>query len=368
MVAPPSSTDENQSMKDVEESQAPIDMATIDPALLQSMAQMLHLLGERSLAPVVTSSGKSEKTPDVDAFTPSSNSAANTQALDLFETRLETKFEVNADRYTTELSRINYVFSRLAGSAAETIRPSISKHAFKNWTDIIEKLRLTFGDQEPEWHYHQRFLNLRQANKPFNEFLIEFEFLASKTLVGNQQAFLTHVLRNALSRELLEKLQLVSLKDLDYDELVEECHKFAAVLRTPGPRHPRQPQPAVPPAFTRPPPATFTAPRPTFAAPPQPALPPGDPMDLSRRRRGPLTPGEKEERRALGLCLYCGASGHLVSSCPLAPPPRQGLPPPRRRLFAVETSVDNSPGPVSSSLSVSASESASTSGGVDLKE
>ena len=38
------------------------------------------------------------------------------------------------------------------------------------------------------------------------------------------------------------------------------------------------------------------------------------PMDIGRVR-GPLTNEEKQRRRAQGLCLYCGKSGHLVKDC-----------------------------------------------------
>ena len=34
--------------------------------------------------------------------------------------------------------------------------------------------------------------------------------------------------------------------------------------------------------------------------------------------RGPLTEAEKQDRRDKGLCLYCGASGHSVSDCPVS--------------------------------------------------
>ncbi|KAK4703118.1 hypothetical protein P7C70_g3104, partial [Phenoliferia sp. Uapishka_3] len=38
--------------------------------------------------------------------------------------------------------------------------------------------------------------------------------------------------------------------------------------------------------------------------------------------RGPLTQDEKDRRKANGLCLYCGRSGHIFNDCPLKPPSR----------------------------------------------
>jgi hypothetical protein len=39
--------------------------------------------------------------------------------------------------------------------------------------------------------------------------------------------------------------------------------------------------------------------------------------------RGPLTQKQKDERRAKGLCLYCGGEGHMASDCPKLPSNRQ---------------------------------------------
>ncbi|KAG1953738.1 retrotransposable element [Pimephales promelas] len=45
-----------------------------------------------------------------------------------------------------------------------------------------------------------------------------------------------------------------------------------------------------------------------------------EPMQVGRAR---LSREEKERRRSLGLCLYCGGAGHLAFNCPLKGPARQ---------------------------------------------
>lgn len=48
----------------------------------------------------------------------------------------------------------------------------------------------------------------------------------------------------------------------------------------------------------------------------------GDAMDLSSatlRPHAPLSQEEKARRRNLGLCIYCGGSGHVIRTCPLKP-------------------------------------------------
>jgi hypothetical protein len=53
------------------------------------------------------------------------------------------------------------------------------------------------------------------------------------------------------------------------------------------------------------------------------ALPPGEPMEIDATKtgkpRGPLTPEERQRRKDLKLCLYCGGANHTAHSCPNMP-------------------------------------------------
>lgn len=40
------------------------------------------------------------------------------------------------------------------------------------------------------------------------------------------------------------------------------------------------------------------------------------PMEIDAVKRGPLSNAEKERRRKLGLCLYCGEGKHFINDCP----------------------------------------------------
>lgn len=55
-------------------------------------------------------------------------------------------------------------------------------------------------------------------------------------------------------------------------------------------------------------------------APSSSALPPGEPMEIDATRtarpRGPLTPEERQRRKDLGLCEYCGGAKHNKFNCP----------------------------------------------------
>ncbi|ROL44933.1 hypothetical protein DPX16_22918 [Anabarilius grahami] len=54
--------------------------------------------------------------------------------------------------------------------------------------------------------------------------------------------------------------------------------------------------------------------QPEFISPPEPV---SEPMQLENNR---LTFAERQRWLTQGLCLYCGASGHVRSTCPTRPP------------------------------------------------
>ena len=79
--------------------------------------------------------------------------------------------------------------------------------------------------------------------------------------------------------------------------------------------------PAVPPPIipqpTYIPPATST-PAYTFHPVPAPSNEPA-PMEIDAmrsRHRGPLTEAKRLKRKQDGLCMYCGAAGHMKDKCP----------------------------------------------------
>jgi len=50
------------------------------------------------------------------------------------------------------------------------------------------------------------------------------------------------------------------------------------------------------------------------------------PMELNTTGAWCLTAREKERRRKLGLCDYCGEKGHPVARCPVCPPSTRRFP------------------------------------------
>ena len=93
---------------------------------------------------------KSEKTPDVDRFDGSRDK------LSTFIAECRVKFIGNSDRYPTQDSRMNYIFTRCTGSAKEQLLPfweneSTAQNApFLDADTLLAWLQTCFGDPDPK--------------------------------------------------------------------------------------------------------------------------------------------------------------------------------------------------------------------------
>ena len=279
--------------------------------LQAQMAQLLVALGQRTIQPKPE---RSEKTPDVQELALSSATTTAPAEIDLFERRLALKFRINNDRFTTPTSRVNYAFSRISGHAAESLMTVLD--GFSDWQMLIAYLRQLYGHPDPDWYYHQRFISLKQANRPFLEFLADFRFLAQKAPGASDPAFLKQQLRFAISRELTEKLNTVDTRPLSFEQLAAECARLSSLMTVAGPASRSTPRSAAP-NTKAPAPAPRVAVVPAVPAAPVapaaasvPTIAGSDPMDLDTKRR---------IRREQGLCFYCGSGDHKIGGCSLAP-------------------------------------------------
>ena len=119
-------------------------------------------------------------------------------------------------------------------------------------------------------------------------------------------------LRYALSNKLSRQLVSINLKDLSYQQLVQECQTQDNQLRAASLNVRKTSlhfQPLVKPAKTSSPAINL----PTSS---EPTTPDANAMDLTHSK---LTPQEKERHSTLGLCFYCGLEGHTNFTCSLKP-------------------------------------------------
>jgi len=275
---------------------------------------------------------RSEKHPDPSVYT---GQAAD---LERFISQLNNKLEANADRYPTERERVIYAYSRLEGKAAQDLqgyfRPG--SNGILTVNSFVEHLERRYGDPFKSVTARAAWLDLRQRNMSFTDFLTQFENLANIAGISDPQR-MKEQLEHAMSREMKRHLIYQVPYPETFHALAARCSQIesleklvnrtsSATATATTPRH----QPAVPTAtrtetaMTRRPlhPTTQLI-SPTSPATGANATPVverttthgGNLMDLSRNR-GPLSQEEKQRRRDNNLCLYCGGIGHIARECP----------------------------------------------------
>lgn len=266
------------------------------------------------------STPKSTKLPDPDKF------GGNRDELEKFITQLQLKLQANADHFPTVNTKLSYAVSRLDGIALKQVMPRINEDTvdFTDTKTFYDFLRAAFGDPDRPATARNALLNLRQKNQDFSVFIAEFNRIAPDT--GLDETSKKFALQRGLSAELQALMIHHDIPEnlADYIKLLQQLDSRMraasnfADRRAPNSRT-HQPNPAL---YARPGLVLPTVVTPSPAAPPVTAAPSSTssslgpmPMDLSTTRRGPVPQAEKERRRALGLCGYCGKSGHNQFTC-----------------------------------------------------
>ncbi len=280
---------------------------------------------------------RSEKTPDVDRFD------GTRDKLPTFVAECRVKFAENADRYPTQESRINYVFTRCAGAAKDQLLPfwesdTVAQLAPFNDTDsLLSWLQVCFGDPDPKGTAQSKISHLLMTNREFSQYLADFNKHIERT--GWNAEAQKSALMSGLSNELRNLLIHHDTEEMGLRELTSLCMRLDNKIRATRQAnslstrfgigydskstYPRTPKVA---SITSAPIATGktlvdrSVSTPANGANATPIIAHtttqgGNLMDLSRNR-GPLTPEEKQRRRSQGLCLYCGGTGHIASNCP----------------------------------------------------
>ena len=231
--------------------------------------------------------------------------------LDAFIYKLEAKLSANADWYPDTLSKINYAYGRLEGKAEKQILPRMNRAnaaAIRNMDDFFQALQTCFGDPDKKFSAQQFIFKLKQANKPFSEYLAAFQAHIGDT--GFDESNQLYHFRMGLSRELTNYLITMNTEEMSMDTLIKTCHKLDNAYRqmqsqNPGANPRRLPTTTTSTATTT---AVHTSNNDGNTA-----------MDLSKiqsRPRGPLTAQEKQRRRDNNLCLYCAEKDHQAINCP----------------------------------------------------
>jgi hypothetical protein len=262
----------------------------------------------------------------------------------------------NAHMFESTQQQLVYAYTRTTGKAAAQILPFYDDEKNRiNLQDIPHFVRIlerAFGDHDRKAKAQQKMSALRQANRPFADYLADF--LALRTDTGFNNDALVSYLDQGLSREMVDRMSYETRPDdlYDYIELLQtidskmrqakerDTLSRRSYASSSQPQFSTRPAAAITtrpsaPAFNRPLPqpavavAPASRPVPVFRARPFPAQVIGQPqprdpdaMEIDQsRQRGPLSAEERQYRMTNRLCLYCGGPGHLAIGCPVRPVP-----------------------------------------------
>ncbi len=135
--------------------------------------------------------------------------------------KIADKLDVNANHYSTEKIRIVYVIFRLEDDANQQIYAKHHVDAFslyQSLSELLKHLKEIYEDQNLIWKCHCKYVVLKQLNKLFSFFYLEFtrifNFLNYDDIIlmNDIQNKINNHLQNALSVCLIEFSSLDKLK------------------------------------------------------------------------------------------------------------------------------------------------------------
>jgi hypothetical protein len=230
--------------------------------------------------------------------------------------QLELVFSLRPFEYSSDSSKIGTFGTLLEGRALSWFMPFLESGSYQStsWKDFLSDAVRTFDDPCRVLSAESRLQNLVQSDS-VADYIGDFSALAAE-VHWNESTLISHF-RRGLSPSVLDMMvahdipgtlqgvfNLASRIDTRLWEAkqikkLRHVPSFRAhqVLGSPTPNrsvHDRTPRPI---------PSVHST--------------PSDAMEIDSVRKGPLTKGERDRRMKLGLCLYCGNSGHRISDCPM---------------------------------------------------
>ena len=279
--------------------------------------------------------------------------------LHMFLAKCRHNFLSRPELFPNESQKVLFASGYLDGAAFNWFQPLLDQYSeaaegnseipleFQTFGGFAKSLEKTFGDPDIVRSKERELGNLHQTTSVAS-YLADFsrirgfvkwndEALASQFYKGLKSGVKDGLVYENPAPTTLAQLSSAALRidSRQFERLLER--KFDSSQPARGARHPSTGPFPPPQQFN-----TSVAPSPALRQPPPPALASdgSTPMELDisqsypSRVRGPLSNEEKQRRRDLNLCLYCASPNHRVSTCPLAPPPRN---PPPQRLQGVQS-------------------------------
>ena len=234
------------------------------------------------------------KLPDVPSFN------GDTKKTFEFLAQLNIFFNLQPGRFSSDLHKSYYLGMRCTGPAQLWFTNAVAQpNAVANlstFSAFLDSFKIIFSDPTRLQDAERSLLTIKQGPRSVAEMLPEFQTLV--LITGWAERNLFRIFLEALNTEVRDEL----LRETRPESFVVFVNRAITIDRQLADRRTDR---------------SFR-PNQNHRLPPPP-VDHSRPMDLSatQTRRGPLTPEERQHRFSNGLCLVCGKSGHIKSSCPL---------------------------------------------------
>ncbi|KAK5669111.1 Retrotransposon-derived protein peg10 [Batrachochytrium dendrobatidis] len=190
------------------------------------------------------------------------------------------------------------MISLLTGPAADWATPLLAANdpVLNSLPEFINLFRRQFDDPDRERTAEARLKNFEQGQRSCADYATEFLRLSADTDWNDGAKIF--IFKSGLSSDIKTRLSYISACPRDLRGFIDLCirvdERITELQKEVPPFKPSKRLPSL---------TTF-----------QPQS--SNDMQVDAVVRGPLSTQEKERRRQLGLCLYCGQPGHRAHDCP----------------------------------------------------
>ena len=233
----------------------------------------------------------------------------------VFKQKAKAKIDMDGGIYGSERGQVNYLFSRLSGNAAKTVLPWLNSQPDPTLSSFWAFMDLRFSDPQAKAKALDKLQSMTQKqNEDIRDYLARFEQELLESEVTMDNAIKISTFTRGLKPQVQRDIAVVN-SNTDFETYcqeairIQDAHKRISFLHK---------TPLFPSAQSRPHSDSdamdWQPTRANFAMP--------DPTVNAKRHAKWVSKDEIAKRRQNGLCLRCGASGHMVRTCPHLPPRR----------------------------------------------
>jgi len=229
----------------------------------------------------------------------------------VFKQKAKAKIYIDGAIYGTEQGQVNYLFSRLISTAAKTVLPWLNSNALYSMEDFWNFMDSRFSDPQAKAKALDKLQSMKQkTNEDVRDYLARFEGELLESEVIMDDAVKISTFTRGLKIQVQKDIAMVN-NTIPFQEYckeiirIQDAHRRINFLNK---------QPFI---TSKPAPTPHQYPNAMDWEPTQAHM--AQPLANTNRRAKWVNPEEIQRRRSNRLCIRCGASGHMISSCQYAP-------------------------------------------------